>query len=755
MAAALRTADRPALVQIRAPPGVLYPVTRQTQPNRLIVHLTNYLPHPVEKVVVTVEGKHDRAALLTPDGDSLFIGVYMTRLSLCLSAAVKATIQRFGATMTFREGDAFVTNDPWVGAAHMNDILMYAPIFHGDTLVCWTGLAMHEVDVGGPNPGSFTVATPDVFGEAPLIPPVKMVDAGVVREDVEALISRNSRTSQLNGLNMRARLASINRTRERVREVIAEYGLGTVMQAQNSILEMVRASFARRLRSLPDGTWRSEGFLDHDGNQNRLYRIRLAMTKSGDRLTFDFTGTDKQARGAINCTRVGLESGVFSAILPMLCYDISWSPGGMMQLVDIISEEGTVNNALHPAAVSMATVSGIFATAHVAFGAIAKMIACSALKDEIQANWAPAWQGMTMAGHNADGRPFTAVFLDNTGGSGGRSWKDGIDAGGLAGAPAMAIGNVETYEKENPILYVFRRLAVDTCGHGLYRGGGGTQVMIVPHGNEGPIDLTVLTHGASQPESQGLFGGYPSSVQVRVALRDADLAGLFARRRIPAGVEDVPGARLEALAAKQRTLLHPGDAVLAVCAGGGGYGDPLDRPPQAVCRDVADGLVSMRAARDVYGVSIVAVPPSGPAVDDVSTAAERRRIRARRLSEGRPVEVQAAASTLGPARTLGTVGAAFKIVDLGGRQMFTCQSCDHPLSDIDRDPKSGTLWRDVPMVELSDWNRFGLTGEIRVREFCCPSCAHLVAVQVAMKDDPILLDTLLAPLQQAQRIAAE
>ncbi len=129
----------------------------------------------------------------------------------------------------------------------MNDILMFAPIFHDEALVCWTGLAMHEIDVGGPNPGSFTVGTPDVFGEAPLIPPIKMVDAGKVREDIEALVTRNSRTSLLNGLNMRASLAAINRTRERIREVIEEYGLEAVMQVQESILDLVQASLAAAL----------------------------------------------------------------------------------------------------------------------------------------------------------------------------------------------------------------------------------------------------------------------------------------------------------------------------------------------------------------------------------------------------------------------------------------------------------------------------------------------------------------------------
>jgi N-methylhydantoinase B len=712
---------------------------------------------------VVYEAKDFNSALLTPAGDSLFIGLYMTRLSLCLSAAVKTTIQRFGSSMQFRDGDAFVTNDPWVGAAHMNDFLMYAPIFHGDVLVCWTGLAMHEIDVGGPVPGSFTVGTQDVFGEAPLIPPVKMVDAGVVREDVEALIIRNSRTSQLNGLNMRARLAAINRTRDRVSEVIEGYGLNTVLQAQARILELVQASFGRRLKSLPDGQWRSVGFLDHDGNENRRYRICLSLTKSGDRLGFDFTGTDKQARGAINCTSVGLESGILSAILPMLCYDMPWSPGGVMPLVDIVSEEGTVNNALHPAAVSMATVSGIFATQHVAFGAIAKMIACSELKGEIQANWSPAWQGMTMSGRTSDGRPFTAAMLDNTGGSGGRGQRDGLDAAGLAGAPAMAIGNVETYEQEYPILYLFRRLAMDTCGHGYHRGGAGTQVMIMPHGNVGPIDLTILTHGAGQPEAQGLLGGFPSSVQVRVALRDANLAGMFRQRRIPAGLEDVGEARLEPLAAKQRISLQPNDAVLAVCAGGGGYGDPLDRDPESVRRDVEDGVVSQGTARVIYGVVFVRPDSSELKVDDAATTAERQSIRARRLADGRPVQQAGGLrlrqpglpSAMATQQELGSVGTAFKIVERGGSLIFSCQTCDHPLSDIDCDPKLGTLWRDVAMVDLSHWNRYGLTSEIRVREFCCPSCAHLVAVQVAPNDDPILLDTWLTPHPLAAQAAAE
>ncbi len=695
---------------------------------------------------VVYEAKDFNTSLLTPDGDSLFVGIYTTRLSLCLNFAVKAVIERLGESVGIDDGDAFVTNDPWAGAAHMNDILMVAPVFWEDRLVCWTGLAMHEVDVGGPNPGSFTVGTPDVFGEGPLIPPVKMVERGRIRDDIEAWVIRNSRTSTLNGLNMRARIAAINRTRERVREVIEEYGVETFMEVQDRILALVGESFSRRLRALPDGTWKADGILDHDGNNNVLYRIRLAMTKTDDRLVFDFTGTDGQAPGAINCTRVGLESGVVSAILPMLCYDIPWSPAGLMPRIEFVTEEGAINNARHPAAVSMATVAATFATQHVASAAIGKMLACSDLASEAQANWTAAWQGTTMAGRHDDGRPFTAVFLDQSGGGGALGWKDGPDTGGLPGTPAMGIANVETYEREYPVLYVYRRQARDTGGPGRWRGGVGTEAMVVPHRNEGPIDFTVLTHGASQPEAQGLYGGYPSSVQVRLLLRGAEIRRRFAEREIPTDVDAIARDRLEPLAAKQRTLLEPEDAIVIACAGGGGFGDPILREPERVCLDVERGLCSAEVAERIYGV-VLSGEDGVPEADVAASEAARSDIRARRLAEGRSVGEASAggasSSEIADERPI-EIGSAVKIVSRDGGDRFECARCDHPLGAAAGDPKLGALARELPIDRISDWNRYGLVDEIVVREFCCPSCAHLIGVEVRHRDDPVLLDTFLA-----------
>lgn len=687
---------------------------------------------------VVYEAKDFNAALLTPAGDSLFIGIYMSRLSLCLNTTVKTIIERFADSVGFEDGDAFVTNDPWAGAVHQNDILMVAPIFHQGTLVCWAGLAMHEVDVGGPNPGSFTVGTPDVFGEGPLLPPVKMVERGRIREDIEALIVRNSRTSGLNALNLRARMAAIHRTRLRIGEIIDQYGLDVFLEAQSRILETVGASFARRLKSIPDGEWRSDGFLDHDGNENRLYRLKLKLTKRGERLTFDFTGTDPQARGAVNCTRVGLESGVLSAVLPMLCYDMSWSPGGVMPYIDIVSEEGTINNARHPAAVSMATVSATFATSHVSSGAIGKMLACSDLREEIQANWSPSWQGTTLGGRFDDGRPVTAVLLDETGGGGGRSWKDGPDTGGLPGTPAMAIANVETYEKEYPILYVYRRQSPDTGGPGTFRGGVGTEGMIVPHRAGGVLDLTTISHGASHPEAQGLFGGYPSSVQVRLMIRDADVRKSFGEGRIPADSEAVNG-RVDVLGAKARTTFGLDDAYLIVCAGGGGYGDPLRRDPALVVRDVAAGLVSAEAAERSYGVVVTVNADGVPVLDAAATDRARAAIRNVRLA-GRDDAGRAGGAVPTGGRRIGN--ATVLVNGDGGRRLL-CQSCGGGLSDESEDLKHSAARREVGIDALNPWNRYGKVGEMIAREFSCPHCGEMLAVEIRRKDDPVLLDTRL------------
>ncbi|MEL0145091.1 MAG: hydantoinase B/oxoprolinase family protein, partial [Alphaproteobacteria bacterium] len=313
-------------------------------------------------------------AILTPDGQGLYAGVFVVRQASALDIVVQSVIKMFGEDI--HDGDAFMTSDPWYGALHAMDAAVVMPVFHNGERVAWTGVVVHEIDMGGSRPGSWCVGARDAYQEVPLTPPVKIVDKGKVRNDVEATFLRNSRTPEMNALNLRAKIAAQNMTGERLREIIDEYGRDTFLSVQQRILDYVERSIRQRLSELPDGTWYANAFLDHDGLANRLYRLRLALTKSGDHLTFDFTGTDPQAPGTINCARSGLVGGILQAAFPMLCYDIPWSHGAVMRCIDIISQEGTLNNALFPAGTSMATVNACQSTGNLVWEAFGKMYGC-------------------------------------------------------------------------------------------------------------------------------------------------------------------------------------------------------------------------------------------------------------------------------------------------------------------------------------------------------------------------------------------
>jgi len=695
---------------------------------------------------VVYEAKDFNCSLLTPQGDSLFVGVYTTRLSLCLHVAAKHVIAHLADDPGIGEGDAFITNDPWAGASHMNDFLIVAPIFWEGEVVAWSGIAMHEVDVGGPNPGSFTVGAREVFGEAPVVPPVRLVEGGKIRRDIEEVVLRNSRTREINALNIRARLAAIVRTRERIHEVIREYGKEVFLEAQRGIIELVRRAFTRRLRELPDGTWREEGFLDHDGNKNELYRLCVALTKEGERLVFDFTGTSPQVEGPVNCTRVGLEGGVFSAVLPALCYDMAWSPAALKSVIEIVADDGLINTARYPAAVSMATVAATFATQHVASAAIAKLLASSRdprYRLEAQANWIPTWQGTTLAGLNHRGERITGVLLDQAGGGGASADRDGIDTAGVPGSPSMGIGNVETYERQYPILYVYRKQGRDTGGAGRFRGGLGTEILIVPWNHQGPLDVTVLAHGASQPEARGLFGGGPSSIQVRLLLRETNLVDRFREGALPTSLPEIDCRLTEALQAKDRTMMHDRDALLVVAAGGGGYGDPLERPAERVLLDHLAGATSPETMRSLYGVVL---GTDGTTLDRSGTGQHRQALRAARLREGTPADPDAACHASRQAanpRAVGQVDDCLSVVESGRELGYACARCGHGYGPLHEDPKRHALLREVPITAWSEWNRYGLVGDVKIVEFYCPGCALLIGVQVRKKEDRPLWDLSL------------
>ena len=692
---------------------------------------------------IVYEGYDFNAALVTADGRGLYCGMYILQHGATIDEFVRRILADWPAE-EIREGDMFFTNDPWWGALHANDGILAMPIFWDGELVAWSGIAMHDEDVGSPVPGSFVAGAADRFGEAPLFPGVKMVVGFAPRPDVLRAYLRNSRTSELNALNMRARVAALRTTYQRIQELIGQYGLPAFLAAQEGILEYVDRVVRSRLREIPDGSWFGQIYHDHDGTHDEIYRMCCRVTKHADRLRFDLTGTSPQAPGPINCARPAMEGAIMGVILTFLCYDLPWAIGALRGIVEIVSEPGTLNNAREPAAVSMASVMGTLSTQDVVSHAFAKMLLSSERhRDEAQANWSPGFGGGLFIAANPAGEPWVGALTDAFAGAGGaRTVTDGIDSGGIFHSMGSRMSNAETVEARVPALQLYRRELCDGGGAGRFRGGAAVEFASIPH--KLPVDpgmCVTFAAGVRVPAGRGLSGGHPGAATSNVILRGTNVRELFAAGRLPASIEEITAASVEVQLPKMISPLGEGDVLIGVQASGAGYGDPLRRDPQLVAKDVRDALVSEPMALALYGVVLRDGQPEDPATDQARDDIRRTRLAEAQSPPDAPERTSAGA---GDAELLHRVADTVDAVELGGRRWLRCGVCGHDLGGHGENPKRAAAVRDVALGAINPHNGDCLADYV-LREYYCPGCATSFAADIAQLDEPLLDEVALAP----------
>ncbi|HXR13574.1 MAG TPA: hydantoinase B/oxoprolinase family protein [Solirubrobacteraceae bacterium] len=689
---------------------------------------------------IVYEGYDFNAALVTADGRGLYCGVYILQHGATIDEFVRQILAGW-AREEIRAGDMFFTNDPWWGALHANDGILAMPIFWEGELVAWSGIVMHDDDVGSPVPGSFVSGAADRFGEAPLFPGIKLAEDFEPRADIERAYLRNSRTSELNALNMRARVASLRTTYQRVNELIAEYGLDVFRAAQEAIIDYVERIVRSRLREIPDGEWYSMGYHDHDGNNNVMYPICVRVIKRGDRLVVDLTGTSPQAPGSINCARPCMEGAILGVVLTFLCYDLPWAIAGLRRIVEIVSEEGTLNNALSPAGVSMGSTMAPLSTQDIAAQAFAKMMLCSErYRGEAQANWTPGVNGTLLIAPNPHGEPFVGAITDFfSGGGGARTFTDGLDSGGIFHSMASRMANAETVESRVPVLQIYRRELEDAGGPGRFRGGVAVEFATMPHKLPiRPAGINNIGSGISLPAGRGLSGASPGAASRNVVLRRSNIAELFAAGTVPGAPEEIGAAEIFVPAAKSFETLDEGDVLIGIIASGAGYGDPMRREPQSVARDVGEGLVSQEAARSAYGVVL-----AGGAVDEAATRSTREAVRAERLAQGRAVAGDAGGGTVEGGVVLHPVSDSVEAVELDGERSLRCSLCHFRFGPYEHDHKRSALMRERRLIEVSRHNHLCLDDFV-LREFYCPGCATALAADVQLREDPIIDESRLS-----------
>ena len=586
----------------------------------------------VEEAVITL--KHVSGSAITNEGHDLMVSLYQADGSLLMGGvgflhhltsaaeACKAIIRKFEGQI--RQGDLFLLNDPYTAALHTSDVYLVSPIHHHGELVAWSACFVHVSDIGAMNSGGFAPDAQDIFTEGFSSPGIKLIDGGEFRQDVWDTILNMVRSPEMVALDLRSMIACNNVARERMIALIEKYGAQTVDAACKMLINQSEARLRERLRELPDGQWQSRQYLEVKGE---IYKVLLTMKKSGDTLTFDFSGSSPQSKYGVNCSRWASLGGLFAPLFPLLCYDIVWNEG-VINPIKMIAPEGSIVNCTRPAPVSVATVGAIQSVNNAACSVIGKMLAASdKYADEATAVWHANHFAIFMFGNNQRGRLAIGILTETFAGAGGaRTFADGVDVGGEMPNPISRMANVETMEAQFPIRYLFRRRLKDSGGPGEYRGGAGGEIAIVAHdAPDGGIHYVMSGKGTKFPQSEGLGGGYPGGVNDYVWVHAP--AEMHNADRFAQSLDTIPGES-EPISWGVFPLMGD-DALYVRWNGGGGIGDPLDRPVAKVLADIEAGLISELAARDVYGVV-----RKGDVPDEVATRAKRAALRQSRLTVG-------------------------------------------------------------------------------------------------------------------------
>jgi N-methylhydantoinase B len=685
---------------------------------------------------IALYGQDFNPTICLEDGEILFSGPFIQFMSGTADLMVKWTLEHRSANPGIEDGDMFVSCDPWIGAPHQPDNYLLCPIFWEGELFGWTVNTLHLHEVGGVTPGSFCPDAADVFSEATPIPPVKLVAAGELQDDIEELIIRRSRMPSLVALDLRSQIAGANFARERILGLIRRYGAGVVKGTMKRIVGSAQESLAAKLEAIPDGTYRDVQYTGVALPGDRgVYRIELSARKEGGRITFSNAGTDPAA-GTLGCVFCGWRSAIVAAMNAILGYDQLYATGGVIRCLDFEPTHGTMTCADHPAAVTM--YSAVLITSATAARLISKMAATSPATagDALGPSGFSNSLYTGFGGRNADGSPFGTVTLDQmAGGLAAFADRDGISTGGTWWAPQSSMANCEETERSYPLLHLYRREVRGGGGHGRWRGGDGIVVAWVPY--EGSdLEFATTTAATVIPNTIGLSGGYPGAIGGHFRVKDSDVWERFDRSETIAdpdalreldGFEKVP-PKLAGLA------LGAADVLEMRCPSPGGFGDPLGRDPETVAGEVARGRLAAAEAVEIYGVVL-----SAGGVDAPATASERQRLLAARLGDDAVVRPQGESPGDPDLKLSETVG-------LFGER-YRCLECGESLGDREAGYRRGLLVLDRPLTDLGAYYvdpTVEVDEPLVARTLCCPGCGVLNEVEVARAADPVYEDIEVA-----------
>ncbi|HUB96102.1 MAG TPA: hydantoinase B/oxoprolinase family protein [Stellaceae bacterium] len=690
-------------------------------------------------------------SILTEDAEFVYFGPYMQYMSGVTDTQVKWILEYRSDNPGIKDGDMFLANDPWVGAAHQQDVMLICPVFVEDELFCWVTNCLHQYDIGGITPGSFCPSAETAYDEGILIPPVKIIEGGIIRRDIEELYLRASRKPELVALDFRAQFAGNSAARNRILELVRRYGVGIVKGVMKRILANGEASFLEKLRRLPDGVWRDRTYVEccRPGDRG-IHRVAITLRKEAERLVFENEGTDPQ-QGAMNATYSGWRGSIMVALNQLLCWDQYFSPGGALRHVEFNPTPGTLNCADFPASVSTAPVQAMEISLYPAYNVLSKMIyADPALRQDVMCiGGTSQWPATIFRGTDQWGERYGYLLIDPIGGAiGAFSTQDGISTGGQSRTPICKLPNIEHTEQTFPLLFLYRKEVPDSGGPGRWRGGLSAESCFIPHNTDRVVQDT-LSSGNAIPTSTGMMGGYPGTTNIYRFVRGSDILTRLRERRMVEDIGDVTGEAVTLGLRQENFEQHAADVYAVVWTAAGGFGDPMERDPALVLEDWLNGAVGTAAARDIYGV---VVDETSRGLDAAATRALRESVRRTRVDR---------AGTAPPRRLSGPL--AFTLTDNLAVRIeadgphHACAKCDVDIGPTRDNYKEHCLTEVRPIAHAAplagDPHRY-IDARPEFRQFFCPGCGALIENEIAVATDPVLRD-ITVEIGDKVRAAAE
>lgn len=503
-------------------------------------------------------------------------------------------------------GDVYAINDPYAGGTHFSDVRLIRPIFDGDELIGFSQSNGHWSDLGGSVPGSFNVTAHEMFGEAVRITPIRIFSKGNFCSDVAGMIAANTRdpASIIGDIHSQAQATQV--AEREILRLVNKYGRQQVLTGMEEVQNYVERAVRQRIAALPDGTWEATDYIDRDpGGGEGMIPIKIKMTISGDEIIYDFDGSHSTISSIYNSA----EGATFSAVVAGMKTFFPDLPlnSGFYRMIKVIAPKGSVVSAEWPTA-----VTGFLMPFEKIMNAIFEMwsqiipdraIACAFNLEYL------------LAGGNDLRKPEKPIYMFYEwlpGGWGGRNGKDGSDVTTACFGTGLMSQPSEGNERVNPTRADEFQILRDSPGPGKWRGGAG----VIKGSTLLEADNTVMSYICDRERAVvwGIEGGLPSMPH-----------GLM--------VEHVDTGDTKWLGSVfSNYKINSGDRFTRPTAGGGGYGDPLERDPQLVLEDVIDDYVSIERAERDYGVVITAIDPDilEFSIDSDATAKARSHIRAKR-----------------------------------------------------------------------------------------------------------------------------